>query len=206
MWLVMKGDQVHLPDEVAQGGVHVIRATIRAVNPDPDLQLGHPLEVACFVGRHQLVQLLRRLLARLEPAYGGADQRERADALRVREGEIYDGPCSNRASCEERALDTEVVEQPAQVVVVGEGEVRWRLRAATTPHVVADHAVALTERLELTVPHPAVGDPGVDEDERLPVAADVVVERGAVHLRESAFRYYCVSHPRKYARRMPSVL
>ena len=67
----------------------------------------------------------------------------------------------------------------------------------------------MQERLELPVPHSAVGDPGVDQHERLAVAGDVVVQRGAVYIREPFLR--CSGHPgtshaKKYARTIPNVL
>jgi hypothetical protein len=38
--LVLQGDQVHLPDQVTDGGLDVFGGSTRAVDPDPDLQLG----------------------------------------------------------------------------------------------------------------------------------------------------------------------
>jgi hypothetical protein len=69
--------------------------------------------------------------------------------------------------------------------------------------------VAFGERPELPVPHPAVGDAGVDQDERLAVYYDFVVERGAVYLREPALRpsvHLRYFHAKKYAKSITSEL
>jgi hypothetical protein len=48
--LVLQGDQVHLPNEVPHGGVHPLRSAVGSIDPDPDLELGHPLQVSGLVG------------------------------------------------------------------------------------------------------------------------------------------------------------
>jgi hypothetical protein len=155
------------------------------VHPDPDLQLGDALQVTGFVRGDQLVPLLRGRLVRLGPAHRGADQDQGTDAFRVPEGEVDGCPAAHRATYEARALDAEAVEQAAQVFVVGVGTI-GQGRPAETPSVEAEHAVVLRQRLELPVPHPAVRDPGVEQDHWLARAHGLVVERRALHLREPA--------------------
>lgn len=75
---VLQGDQVHLPNEVAHGGVHQLRSAVVSIDPDPDLELGHPLQISGLVGLNQLLPLAWGLLVGLEPAHGGADQHEDA--------------------------------------------------------------------------------------------------------------------------------
>ena len=61
----------------------------------------------------------------------------------------------------------------------------WRrvvgaLRLAVTPHVPADHTPALGEGLTLTVPHAPGGPEAVREEQRGPLAGDLVVQAGPV--------------------------
>jgi hypothetical protein len=127
-------------------------------------------------------------------------------------GKINDGLRAYRATHKVSSLDTKGVEHPPQVVMVGEGRYGRYLRrhaAATASHVIADHPVLFGERPELPVPHPAIGDPSVDQDERLAVSQDFVVERGAVCLHEPTLRlsvHLRSSHAKKYARSITSEL
>jgi len=81
----------------------------------------------------------------------------------------------------EVAGEGEPVEQTAQVLVVGVRSIHQR-RPPEAAHVVADDPVALGEGLELALPHPAVRDPRVHQDQRLPFSRNLVVDPCAVDL------------------------
>lgn len=121
--LAPEGDEVHLPDEVAYRGAYLLRTTVGPVHPDPDLQLGDTLQVACLVRGDQLVPLLRGRLVGLGPAHRRADQNHGTDTFRVPESEVDGGRAAHRAADEARALDAEAVEQAPQVFVVGVGDI-----------------------------------------------------------------------------------
>src|SRR5215212_7437944 len=80
-----------------------------------------------------------------------------------------------------RAIEIQKVQQTAQVLVMGERSLHHR-RPPEAPHVVADDPKAVGEGRELALPHPAVRDPRVYEDERLPFSRDLVVNLRAVDL------------------------
>jgi len=59
---------------------------------------------------------------------------------------------------------------------------RRRRRAAEAAHVVADQAMPAGERAPLRIPHAAVADAGMDEDEGRPVPGGLGMDSvGAVH-------------------------
>ena len=85
------------------------------------------------------------------------------------------------------APDSEVDEQSAHVGhgVVG-GVARGlvgALRLAVAPHVPGDHAPAIGEGPPLAVPHAPGGAEAVRQEQRGPLAADVVVQAGPVDRR-----------------------
>src|ERR671920_2616775 len=78
-----------------------------------------------------------------------------------------------------RSIDAQEIKQTAQVLVVGERSLHY-LCPTEASHVVADDPVAVGEGRDLTLPHPAVRDPRVYEDQRLPFSRDFVVHPCAV--------------------------
>ena len=95
--LILEGDQVHLTDQIPHGSGHVFGPTLRAIDPDLDLEFGYSLEVPRFVGGNQLISLLRRLNIGLEPVHGGPHQDERPDLLRVPQREFQHRCSPHRA-------------------------------------------------------------------------------------------------------------
>jgi hypothetical protein len=81
-------------------------------------------------------------------------------------------------------INAKVTEESGEVFVVG---VRgWRyVRLSVASKVVADDLVLAAERGDLIVPHPPVGDAGVDENDGMSLSGHVVGEVGAVDLSDS---------------------
>ena len=48
--LVLQGDQIHLPNEVPHGGIHLLLCAVGSIDPDPELELGDQLQVSGLVG------------------------------------------------------------------------------------------------------------------------------------------------------------
>jgi hypothetical protein len=109
----------------------------------------------------------------------GVDENERGDPFRVREREVDDDPPAEGVPDDRGGADPDVVEERAEVVDVGERPAgQWRLSEAA--EIRAEDEVPLGEDVRLRLPEPAVADPGVDEDDRESVPAQVVRELGAV--------------------------
>ena len=82
-----------------------------------------------------------------------------------------------------RALHAEVVQQSQEVVAVRERDVVGA-RPPEAARVVADDAVALGERGHLLVPHPQVGNAGVDQRQGMSLALHLVGQAAAGHVEE----------------------
>jgi len=94
-----------------------------------------------------------------------AHQNQRTDSFRVLERVVDCGRATHRAPDECCFLDAKMDEQVVQVSAQRVGTV-GHLGFAKTAMVVTDHAKFAREGLELAIPHPAVCDAGVDENER----------------------------------------
>jgi len=73
---VLQGDQVHLADQVPDGGGDIFGGSRGPVDPHPDLQLGDSLQVSGLVGGDELVPLFGGPKSGLNPP--------RADPTRTR--------------------------------------------------------------------------------------------------------------------------
>jgi hypothetical protein len=69
------------------------------------------------------------------------------------------------------------------------------LGAPEPTRVVPDHPVPLREGRHLLVPHPEAAEPAVDQQQRMAVALDLLVDPGAVDLDETRLAYE--AHARK---------
>ncbi len=97
------------------------------------------------------------------------------------QGGVEGDGAAHRKAEEVGALDAEVGEQAGEVGGRGVGAAGWT-GPAEAAGVVAEDEEALGEGVHLVVPHPGVGDAGVEEDEGVAGATDLVGEAGAVHL------------------------
>src|ERR1700729_1859367 len=73
---------------------------------------------------------------------------------------------------------------------------RGNRRFAEPANIVANDAIAIRQDVELRVPHPRVQAQPVDEHHRVAPTCNLVVEPGAVDVRESA--HVPQSHPRVF--------
>ncbi len=97
------------------------------------------------------------------------------------EGEVDRYSAAARASDHRRLLDAEVVEQVECVLAIGELHVLG-VGLSVATGVEADDEVIRGERRHLRIPHPQVGDAGVEEEQgrRRDVTVGLVVELCAV--------------------------
>ncbi len=99
------------------------------------------------------------------PAQSGAEQHQRGHPVRVRRRHLQGHPATERGADERSGLDALVVEERDHLGDVREGPGREG-SVAVPGEVRGEDAVPLGEDRELRRPHPAVGDAGVEEDDR----------------------------------------
>ncbi len=132
--------------------------------PGVDVQLDGGVEVAGLQERALALAPGPQLRARLHAGHAGAEQGEGRDPLGVAGGELQGDLAAEGGADDGGAVGAEVVEQVPDVLRVGVRGVDRGLAEAT--EVAADDTVPrLGERGELRVPHPAVADPGVQQDD-----------------------------------------
>src|SRR3990172_1275064 len=106
------------------------------------------------------------------------------------QGEVQGQPAAHRTTHQHQWLvDPEMGEQGDQVAHVAERSLDG-LALPVAAHVVAQHVEGVCEASELVVPLAAVGDAGVDHDERPPLASRLVVEPGTPDRGKA--RYGCI--------------
>src|SRR5205809_3541242 len=87
-----------------------------------------------------------------------------------------------------RTLDSQVVQQVTNILTVGERHVLGD-RLPEGARVVPNDAEVFGEDGKLLVPHPAVGDAGVDQQERMSLPGYLIVEPGAGNLDKASFDF-----------------
>ena len=94
-----------------------------------------------------------------------------------------------------RPRDPEVIQEPNRVRVGGEGRVRLAGLAKATG-IEADDGEVFGKGRNLSVPHPAVTDPGMKQEHRRPAAGHVVRDLRAVDLGDAVPRLRsCIGSP-----------
>src|ERR671921_220346 len=93
-----------------------------------------------------------------------------------------------------RPLHAQEVQQAAQVLVVGEGSFD-HLGLSEATQVEAYDPVSCGEGRNLALPHHAVRDPRVHENERLTLPRDLVVDPRAVDLRHANLSMHIFPFP-----------
>ena len=88
-------------------------------------------------------------------------------------GQLQGGAAAERVADDDRAVDPGRVQRVAQVVAQDVRLCRLR-RLAESAHVDAQHPVVAGQVLEDPVPHPAVADAGVDEQQAGAFAGNLV--------------------------------
>src|SRR5205807_7204646 len=85
-----------------------------------------------------------------------------------------------------RTLDPQVVQQITNILAVGERHVLGD-RLPEGARVVPNNAEVLGKDGKLFVPHPAVGDTGVDQQERMSLSGHLIVQACAGGLGKASF-------------------
>lgn len=169
--LELEGAPLHLPDEGAG-----LRSGLGA-EPGVDVELDGAVQVPRFEQFVLPAAPGAQRVARHEAGHRGAEQGERGDVPRVAGGELQGDLAAEGGADDDGRCGAEVVEQVADVVGMGVRGVDGGVAEAA--EVAADDPVAgLREGVELTVPHPAVADPRVEQENgRGAVAGQVMSER-----------------------------
>src|SRR4051794_13244243 len=74
-----------------------------------------------------------------------------------------------------------MLEQAVQIVAVCVSAA-WLLRLPETAYIVAHHAVVLREGLPLLIPHAAIANARVDQDQRMALPRNFVIEPCILHV------------------------
>lgn len=113
-----------------------------------------------------MFSIMRRQMAHASDA---ACEHDRADAVRVRRGEIGQDHCAVGGADADRMGDAERVhETPRQRAVIARRRKRHQFELAETRHVPGDQAVATGEGIELRLPRRGIAAESVQEQERRP--------------------------------------
>ena len=167
---------LHGGDEVDHGRVDV---AVAARDPHPDVGLHRRRDVARLERRLLLGAEGRELVGLGELVEGRVEQHEPGDALRGAQREVERDEPAERRGDDRHPVEPELVEQGDQGAGIRDDPGLER-RAPEARQVGRDRPVpgggeALGQRL----PHAAVGDARVHQQDRGPVAADLVVQRHA---------------------------
>ena len=173
--LQLEGPPLHLADLVSHGSVDVC-----GLRPGPSTHIRRFTSTAAsrsprFDRRSLLGPAGLCLLRPVVAGQAGAHEHERGDELRPGNGDLERHAPSQRHADERGRAQLEPFEQPDEVTRVRERARRDR-RLAEAAHVVANRPVQRRKRRPLRLPHPAVRDALVDEDDRWPLARDLVVQ------------------------------
>ena len=173
--LELVGAPLHLGDARSHVRVDVFGLPPRAVDPGAQAHLDRSIDVSPLEGLH--LRLVRRVHLRRPVVAGeaGAHEHESLDQLRASNRNLERDAASHRDADERRLLHALLLEQLDQIAGVRVAP-RPDRRAPEAAQVVAEHAMRGPERLPLRVPHPAVADPRVDEDDRRAVAGGLDVQ------------------------------
>src|SRR2546427_6619292 len=87
------------------------------------------------------------------------------------------------------AVNAHMVEQVGDVLTVGKGNILGE-RLPETTRIIANNAELLSEDWNLSVPHPAVGHAGVDQQERVSASGYFIIESCAGDLYETSFNFH----------------
>ena len=108
-------------------------------------------------------------------AQAGSDEHERRDELRTGDGDVERDRAAERDADESGGRERQALHQADQVAGVRE-RAAGRRRLTEAAHVVADRPMHRRKGRPLGLPHAAVGDALVDEDDRRAFARDLVVQ------------------------------
>ena len=186
----------HLAHQVASERRRATRGLADPVDPDLHLVVGQRSPVTSLLERLAARErrcLLGRLLP-LEPGQAAAHPGDPGHPVRILERRVQHDLSCPRAAHEHRAPDLRRIEHGHEVSAVRERHV-GRLAAPETAGVVPGDPVLRNERVPLGVPHPRVGDAGVDEHDRAPVARPLRPEAPAGNV-DQAFEVAHASLPR----------
>ena len=167
---------VHLSHPLAHLGIDRIGTPIRAVHPHSELVFDGAGDIP------SLVELVHSLPSGTE----GSRHRRPGPRRDGDEGRdpLGRGDCRldrrlapHRDADDMRPRDPEMIQQPDRVRVGGEGRVRLAGLAKPTG-IEADHGEVFGEGRNLSVPHPAVADPGMKQEHGRPTAGHVIRDLG----------------------------
>src|SRR5229473_1710453 len=84
-----------------------------------------------------------------------------------------------------RLFNVKMAEQVGHISVIGDGAC-GHFCLPIAAHVVADHAVMLGKNAELLIPHPAISDPGVDQEQWMALTSNFVVQTRSLAAQEAS--------------------
>ena len=172
---VLVGAQLHVVHQAPHVGVHLARLSAHAVHPEANGQVGGGVQLAVHEEAYLLAAVCHHLVRPAGVRQSRTDQHQRRDQLWPGQRRLERDAAAQRVPDQHRPFDLEPVEQVEQVLGMLVGLRRQR-RLPEPAHVVAHHLVVLGVPAPLRLPHSAVGDAGVDQDDRVAGAGDLMAK------------------------------
>jgi hypothetical protein len=166
---------LHLGHSRPHHGIDVLRGAPRAVHPLAQIVLGRCLQVATrdsFVLRGAISP---HVLGPVHPRQSRIHEHQLRNEVGTANGHLERHAAAKRCSDQAGARRAEPIEQLDDVLRIGDAQTIER-RAPEPGEVAAKQAVVARERRPLRLPHPAVGDSRVQEDDRGAVALRLMRE------------------------------
>ena len=177
----LKGDEIHLTNPFTHLGGDLVRCAIWAVNPDLQLQFVDLRKITRLLGQVKLLGLPRHTAGEYKSTQCRSNEDKSICHFGVFKREVDSDFCALRTPYKRCVLDLQKLQQLIQVSVVRIISSNHGCLSEATS-IIPQHLVLLCKDMELFVPHPAIGNSRMNQNEWRPFSGNLIVEPGVTHL------------------------